>query len=292
MNEHPITFDCQGSPLVGIVHRPEKPSSRGVVMVMGAGPQYRVGGHRHLVLWARRLCDEGFAVLRFDYRGMGDSHGEFRGFEQVDDDIEAAISEFRKQVAGVEQIVLWGQCDAASAILFYGWRDPRVAGVVLMNPWVRTDAGQAKAIIRYYYLSRLMQPSFWRKVGKFQFNPVESIRSAARLVLQSRSQAPRQTENPANGTSLGMPLDRERPLPELMLDGLSRLKAPVLLVLSGRDLVAREFELLAGESAAWRTQLANARVTRHASPESDHTFSSAAHRAEIIEAGLDWLRRW
>lgn len=291
MSESAITFDCHDSRLIGILHRPARPSDRAVVMAMGAGPQYRVGGHRHLVLWARRLCAEGYAVLRFDYRGMGDSHGEFRGFAHVDDDLEAAINEMQSQLPGVREIVLWGQCDAASAILFYGWRDRRVAGLVLMNPWVRTDAGQAKAIIRYYYLDRLTQPSFWRKVLKLQFNPLTSLQSAAKLLVQSRSEAVgRNAQAPA--PSLSSPLDRNRPLPELMLDGLSRMKGQILLVLSGRDLVAREFEVMVGESASWQAQLSDKRVSQHASPQADHTFSSAAQRAEIIEVGLNWLRRW
>ena len=73
MNENAIRFDCNGAPLVGILHKPERRTKRGILIAVAGGPQYRVGGHRQLVLWARRMAAEGYAVFRFDYRGWGDS---------------------------------------------------------------------------------------------------------------------------------------------------------------------------------------------------------------------------
>ncbi len=46
----------------------------GVLIVVG-GPQYRVGSHRQFVLLARALAARGFAAMRFDCTGMGDSDG-------------------------------------------------------------------------------------------------------------------------------------------------------------------------------------------------------------------------
>ena len=42
---HPVAFACGQDWLLGVVTRPEKPHSRGVVIVVG-GPQYRAGSHR------------------------------------------------------------------------------------------------------------------------------------------------------------------------------------------------------------------------------------------------------
>ena len=33
-------------------------------------------------------------------------------------------------------------------------RDPRVAGLALLNPWVRSDAGLARARVKHYYRQR------------------------------------------------------------------------------------------------------------------------------------------
>jgi hypothetical protein len=87
------TFACEGEWLVGIVSRPPQPRPRGVLIVVG-GPQYRVGSHRQFALLANRLAGQGTPVMRFDYRGMGDSSGESRDFEQVSPDLRAAVDAF------------------------------------------------------------------------------------------------------------------------------------------------------------------------------------------------------
>ena len=289
MNETAITFECGGASLVGIVHPSATPARRGIVFVVGGGPQYRVGGHRQLTQWSRIVAAAGTPVLRFDYTGMGDSHGGFRGFEQIQDDICSAIDELVSRIPEIQEVVLWGECDAASAILFYAWQDPRVQGLVLLNPWVRTAAGEAKAILHSYYLSRLMQPSFWRKVASLRFNPVASLRSAIGVVRRSRSTAPSSGRTSAAATT---DIQARLPLPDRLLEGLRRFGGPVLLVLSGRDLVAREFEELLRISPAWQSEFARRQITRHVLPEGDHTFSSATQRARVVAWALDWLRSW
>ena len=90
--------------LLGIIHLPEAVSRRGVVILVG-GPQYRVGSHRQFLLLARALAQHGVPVLRFDFRGMGDSDGEFHGFEKLDKDIAAAIDAFAAAVPQVDELV-------------------------------------------------------------------------------------------------------------------------------------------------------------------------------------------
>ena len=73
--EVPLSFACQDCRLYGVLHRPRSRGRSGVLIVVG-GPQYRVGSHRQFVLLARFLAGRSIPVLRFDYRGMGDSEGE------------------------------------------------------------------------------------------------------------------------------------------------------------------------------------------------------------------------
>jgi len=80
-HEQVVVYECQGQRCVGLVHAPGA-ASIGVVIVVG-GPQYRVGSHRQFLLLARSLAADGVPVLRFDYRGMGDSEGDIRDFENV-----------------------------------------------------------------------------------------------------------------------------------------------------------------------------------------------------------------
>lgn len=290
INETAIRFECDGAPLIGILHRPPVKARRGIVIAVAGGPQYRVGGHRQLVLWARRMAAAGHAVFRFDYRGWGDSHGKFHDFDVVDDDIRAAVDRFKTEVPELQEIVLWGECNAASAILFYAYRDDRIKGLVLLNPWVRTVEGQAKAILRHYYLSRVMEASFWRKVFSGRFNPVTSLGSALRLVgrLSIKSSPGTKITEP----SLAHELPRDMALPDRMLAGLSRFNGPIMLVMSGRDLIAREFDEWVRGSPGWQEQLKSKSVTRHDFVDADHTFSSAAERNQVVNWGLQWLRLW
>ncbi len=292
MSEQAIKFECGGVPLVGILHRAAQPAKkRGIVMAVAGGPQYRVGGHRQLVLWARRLAAEGYPVLRFDYRGWGDSHGEFHDYFEVDEDIRAAIDRFAAEEPGLEEIVLWGECNAASAILFYAYRDPRVRGLVLQNPWVRSEGGQARTLLRHYYLMRLRQPEFWQKLFSFKFNPWESLRSLARLIVASRAGAATPAAEPA-GSALAGPLSRELPLPERMFAGFSRFHGPVMLVMSNLDLIAREFDEAVRAQPAWSALLSSGAYRRHDMPEGDHTFSSAEQRGKVVSWAIAWLASW
>ncbi|MBL0090017.1 MAG: hydrolase 1, exosortase A system-associated [Ideonella sp.] len=292
MSELALTFDCEGSNLIGILHKPVKPLRRGIVIVVGGGPQYRAGGHRQLTLWSRKLCDSGHAVLRFDYRGMGDSQGEFQGFLGVDADIRSAIDVLVREAPELDEIVLWGECDAASAILLYAGRDPRVKGAVLLNPWVRTESLQAQTVLRHYYVERLLQPSLWKKVFSGQFNPMTSLKSALGLVRQagSGSMPGGGVAGPAELT--GEVIPRTLPLTDSLLLGLQRFNGRLMLVLSGRDLIAREFDALVAASPAWQKALAEHNTLRHDLPEGDHTFSSDALRSRVVDWGLAWLRQW
>ena len=91
---------------------------------------------------------------------------------------------------------------------------------------------------------------------------------------------------------LGAAISREGSLPERLLLGLTRFQGKVMLVLSGRDLIAREFDDLINSNEAWQEQLRRKPTTRHDLPESDHTFSSAVQRNQVVVWGLNWLRSW
>src|SRR5450759_3426358 len=127
--EETTLFACAGDTLLGILAAPETPAQTGVVVIVG-GPQYRVGSHRQFVLLSRALATAGYGVLRFDYRGMGDSTGAQRDFEAVSADIASAIDTLRQRLPSVKYIALWGLCDAAAAALLYchDTQDPRVTG--------------------------------------------------------------------------------------------------------------------------------------------------------------------
>ena len=277
--EQALTFACQGAVLVGVLAKPATPSRLGVLVVVG-GPQYRVGSHRQFVMFARALAGAGVPTLRFDCRGMGDAEGAMQSFEAASPDIAAAIAAFQAECPDIDRIVLWGLCDAASAALIY-WhetRDARLAGMVLINPWVRTDAGMAKARIKHYYGQRLLERDFWRKLARGEVEVVRSMRAFAGSLRQAGANRRADSATDAAGFQ-----DR-------MAEGLRSFHGPVLLLLSGRDLTAREFQEYC-QSPRWVGLLERPDVVRHDLPEADHTFSAPSASREVEARTLDWLRR-
>lgn len=276
-SERALIFACVDDHLLGILHCPASTAIKniGVVIVVG-GPQYRVGSHRQFVVMARSLAQAGYAVLRFDYRGMGDSEGQPRTFEQVDRDIRAAINALQAECPDLDGVVLWGLCDGASAILLScaGGLMPR--GVILANPWARTAAGEAQAYLKHYYLQRLMNRDFWRKVFTGGFGAMGSVTDLLRKFRVAGKQ--RQDHVSAAGAYI-----------ERMRDGLAALDAPVLLLLSGRDLTAKEFSSLGDNDSRWGELLKSSSVMSVSLAQADHTFSDAHSLSKATDACLAWL---
>ena len=291
VSEEPLTFDCEGESLVGILSRTAAPATRGVLIVVG-GPQYRVGSHRQFALLARQLAEQGTPVMRFDYRGMGDSSGDPKDFEQAIPDLRAAVDTFFGAVEALHEVVIWGLCDAASAALFYAHQDPRVSGVVLLNPWVRTMQGQAQTYLRHYYVRRLVDPAWWRRFARGEFDFKRSAASLAQNVRRAigAELGARPTDAGTNG---GAPTSNAvQPLPERMADGLARFSGRVLLILSGNDLTAKEFQDVTNASKQWRRLLASPRVTRRLLPDATHTFSRREWRDQVAAWTAAWVRSW
>jgi exosortase A-associated hydrolase 1 len=279
-SEKAISFFCQQEKLVGILAEPEDAAApaTGVIVIVG-GPQYRAGSHRQFVQLSRALAAAGYPVFRFDYRGMGDSAGEHRDFLAATPDIAAAIDAMQAAVPTVRHVALWGLCDAASAALLYcdDKPDPRVRGLCLLNPWVRSDASLARAHVKHYYGQRLRQKEFWLKLlsGKV------AGKALAGLWHNLRTMA-------AGGTATSAVASL--PFQARMARAWVGTNVRILLVLSGDDYTAREFMEFVGMDAAWAGLLNRPNVDRQALAGADHTFSSAVARARVEAVTLEWLQ--
>ena len=275
--ESPVVFEVAGEYALGLLAEPEMSCDRGVLIVVG-GPQYRAGSHRQFVLLARRLAAQGYSVFRFDCRGMGDSGGAMRSFEAFSEDIGAAINVFFLRCPSLRRCVLWGLCDAASAILMYqqSEEDPRVDGVVLLNPWVRSETGLAQTQVKHYYGQRLRQREFWLRLLTGKLHVMNSLGGFLRS-LWTATRRP-VASKPDGGTF------RER-----MATGWKKFRGDVLLILSGRDYTAKEFLEYANTNPAWSGLLADGKVSRLDLIEADHTFSTAKWRVAVEDETLRWL---
>jgi exosortase A-associated hydrolase 1 len=280
MNETALVFDCDGDALVGVVSAPVQASAMAVLIIVG-GPQYRAGSHRQFVQLARTLARGGIAAMRFDVRGMGDGEGAKWDFEAIDRDIRTAIDALQRTLPGVRGVVLWGLCSGASAALLYlrATGDPRVRGLVLVNPWVRSELTLARARVKHYYAQRVMQREFWLKLlrGGVALRALGEFLRSARVSVAGASAVPTAA-------------DAALPLQERMVEAWARFAGPTLLVLSGEDYTAKEFLEAALTDSRWQEVLRSPRVIRLDIAGADHTFSWPRTKDTVEGATLDWVR--
>jgi uncharacterized protein len=259
----------------GLLSEPMAGASPVGVLVVVGGPQYRAGSHRHFVELARHLAAHGHACLRFDHRGLGDAPAPLQSFEALDDDIDAGISALMQAAPALKGVVLWGLCDAAAAALLYVQRrqDPRVLGLALLNPWVRTAQSEARVQVSHYYAQRLRSPAFWAKLLRGGVG-VGQLRDWWRARQRAKGVAP-------TGPVLGFT--------ERMAQGWQGFGGPILLQLALPDLTAQEFIDTANRS--WPQWQAKPRLRRHDHQEATHTFSVKAHKQQVNQELVDWLQQ-
>lgn len=286
VTEVPVVFDCQGSRLFGVVHRPARPLTRGLLCVVAGGPQYRGGLARIQVRMARQLASAGVPVMRFDYRGLGDSEGQFRGFRFVEDDIGAALQTFLSQVPGMREVALWGGCDASSASLINGWKFPQVTGLLLGNPWVHSEeTGDQVAVA--HYRQRLRDLDFWLKLLRGGYNPLPAV---ATLLRRLRSKLWRALGGGRYQDKAPERDDPSLPFQQRMRLGLQRFRGDVLMLMSGRSLVSKEFDQLVVQSPAWQQALsAPPQVLRVDLPNADQAYSTIPTQREVIDLVTRWM---
>lgn len=283
MSLETLRINCEGAQLVGVLHQPAQLTRTFGVLVIVGGPQYRVGSHRQFVLLARTLAQAGYPVLRFDYRGMGDSEGELRGFEHVASDVRCAIDALLERVPQLRAVVLWGLCDGASAACFYAASDARVRGLALLNPWVRSEQTLARSLLFNYYVARLFNRQAWREL----IGQRGKLGTALKSVLSTASQAAvSASAKPAGGQ---IAVSRGEPLLPRVAAGLEKFSGAVLLVIAGTDVTGAEFVQGIAQHRGLRRRLARANVTRKVLEAADHTFSTRAWRNQVAHWTCEWL---
>lgn len=297
-SESPVVFQCYSQRLIGIITKSlDPPLATGVLILVG-GPQYRAGSHRQFTLLARKLAKHRIASLRFDVRGMGDSEGDPRLFDDLSNDIEAAIDILCSNEPLLRSIVIWGLCDAASAALIYGYQDPRVSGLILLNPWVHTETSVARVRLKHYYLRRLTDLSLWRKlfsghlrVGQSLSDLTKAIRVTLGQVffLDNRLGRDDLAIRSKSDSHIDQTESKKPDFIERMHEGLCRFKGDILCILSDNDLITKEFDWLINGDQRWRHAWRSKRFSRCEIPGANHTFSSYEWRETVSNFTVDFV---
>jgi len=131
----PTWFGPLDAPLFGVVHVPPGGRARGGIVICPPFGKEQVDTYRGLKLLAQNLCAIGFAVLRFDYPGTGDSAGE-QGADTAIEDYRASISAAMTYLhaSGVRRVGLVGLRMGALLATLVGPSASGLTSLVLWDP--------------------------------------------------------------------------------------------------------------------------------------------------------------
>ncbi|RYG65235.1 hypothetical protein EON80_17720, partial [bacterium] len=117
MAEQAVIFpNATGEKLVGVWHRPvEKPKA--VIVMLHGWSGTRCGPHQMLTRAARLFADNGYAALRFDFSGRGDSEGdtELATLASMQSDTRAAVAQVRQETDA--PILFLGLCSGCEIVV-------------------------------------------------------------------------------------------------------------------------------------------------------------------------------
>jgi dipeptidyl aminopeptidase/acylaminoacyl peptidase len=125
MKEKNVRFGKHG--LAGVFHSPREKASTCVITCHGL---YSSKGSEKYVGIARRFCGEGLAILRFDFRGCGESAGRFEETSLTGrmEDLEDALDFVQEQ--GCESVGLIGSSLGGTVAVLTAAKDKKVKALV------------------------------------------------------------------------------------------------------------------------------------------------------------------
>ena len=138
------------------------------VILINAGFLHRVGPNRMNVTIARKLAAAGFASLRMDLSGLGDSmsgSAAAQDHEIVAEDLDRAMA-FMRDAFGLDAFVLVGLCSGAYDTARKAIADERVVGLVNIDgTGYRTRRFYVNHVL-VHLLRRVAHPSRWRRLWR------------------------------------------------------------------------------------------------------------------------------
>lgn len=284
--ETPMFFAAGENTLFGIFTRPAT-LPLGVAMISAAGGMRgtSMGRNRLMVRLARQAASHGFHAFRFDYHGVGESGGPTEGFTMeapYDDDLEGAA--LAMESLGIERHVYAGVCFGARTVMSLAQSRSGVAGVALVEPWVRDTGRQGRKLTRYGN-RQLLRMAFkpWVLAGMFK----REQRAYYAKFLRAKLHAMRSHDESREAADLSWVSDR-------FISPLRRLidrEIPVLIVYGDDSESYREFRRAQSETLGELLRSAGDRIEVVTLPGQIHGFSDLLSQQRVIDAVESWATR-
>ncbi len=267
-------FTNEGQQLLGVMHTPETRCDIGLLLLHGwAG--YRIGAHRMLVKLGREAARQGFAAMRFDFRGRGDSEGEPMATTlttMISDTIAAA--RILTEEYELPRVALVGDCSGCEVAIGAAPLIPAADSTVL---WSAPIVGGQRAAARHakrvdtlrQYVAKLFRLQTWRRLFSGRLR-LDMIRKA---ILRGGAGAGEQ----------GAVEDEQIDWRERFLE----FAGDRLFIYGGGDPAAGP----AQEHYRRLSEAAECDFDCHVVAGANHAFYSLAWEREVIETTLGWLQQ-
>lgn len=242
-------FLSAGQRVVATLHLPPTGPAPGVVMCHGF-TGHRIEAHFLFVKAARALCAAGLAVLRFDFRGSGESEGEFRDLTVSGEiaDALAALQFMRAEPAvDADRIALLG---LSLGGLVAACAAARAEGVRALVLWSAVADPTAVFAERFAGARDELDRRGYVEHGPYEIG--------AGFVAELEQIDPCAEVRAYHG-------------PALVTHGSADQSVPV------------------GHADLYLGALPGTDTTKYIVPDADHTFSSVAWEREVIGVTRNWL---
>jgi pimeloyl-ACP methyl ester carboxylesterase len=295
--ETPVYFQAGDDHLFGMVTMPREGVARtGLIILTGAGTPLSVNRNRMSVRLCRELAALGYAGLRMDYHGVGDSTGtidEFRLDQPFAVDVAAAVGCLKQM--GVEKFVLAGSCFGARTALASAAEIDDVEAVILIASALRDYAlGERKAMKTAQnwslakYAREGMRPANLRGLlhARTRRTYLKYLRSKLRLMIAKLPGGRRLSSKPAPIEDVSPSF--ERPLRSIVDRGIH-----VRFIYGDEDGFYKE-EYREAAAGALADVLDERRGLVEVSVLSGrlHGFTTVATQDAVVEDVLGWAAAW
>jgi pimeloyl-ACP methyl ester carboxylesterase len=260
---------------IGILSRPAGEARDVAVIFLNSGLLHRTGPFRLYVEIARRLADAGFACLRIDQAGKGDSERR-KGLnfaESIRKDFEEA-SRFLANNLGSTRFILVGLCSGADDALLLTNDFPEVVGTALMEPY----AGRTWRYYVRHYGPRLVRLDLWGLwAGRFAKGMAKRL--TGRRGAESEASAPMWLPREFPGHAemrrrFTAPMERGAKLLCVFTDGARRYY-------NYRGQLAEQLGVRPGKAP----------LTEIYMPWAKHTYPLVGHRDEVVDHVCAWVEK-
>jgi alpha-beta hydrolase superfamily lysophospholipase len=254
----PVVLQNQGQKIFGVMHRPANAlKTPAVLMCHGLGG-HKVGKGRLYVQLAERLSAAGISSLRIDFRGSGDSEGDFSDMtidSEVSDAMVALNALKNDPRIDTERIAIFGRSFGGVVAVLAAQKMVIIKSLALWAPVFSIDQWKEK----------------WQQLHAA---PIEAAQKASLMDIE--------------GLQPGYPFFKQLFALKLSESLRELSKVPMLHIHGEQDEIvnlshADNFEEVrlhaSGESHFKRL------------PKTDHDFLDRLEREQALEATIDWFKR-